>query len=1103
MASDGTTAVQVASRFQRSVQLESDFTREDALDGYVLHGSGGMALETIARYVNSSQQRAFTWTGPYGGGKSTLALALAQLAGGTPSIRKKAKAALRLSPGDEVTRAFGGRKPWTTIPVVGRRQSLEAALVQALDKYSPTRGGKRMRDSKRDIVAELVRLAEIPETGGVLVVLDEMGKLLEAASAAGEDIYLLQELAEAASRCNGNLVIVGVLHQAFEQYAGRSHRGVQSEWAKIQGRFVDIPVVAGTDEVIDLIGGAIVCSVPHPKSIKVSRVIADQVKLRRPSTPSTLAASLDACWPLHPVTAALLGPCSRRRFGQNERSVFGFLSSSEPLGFQEYVRGHTLRDSNYYAPGRFWDYLRVNFEPAILASADGHRWAVASDAIERVEARYQEPHVSLIKAVALIDMFRNGSGVAATNDVLFHSVPGFTAKELSSALADLSLASVAIYRKHLSAWAVFAGSDFDVEAAVESAKERRTSSLDQQFKRLTALPALSARKHYFLTGTLRWFERIVCTPETAETLLRSGATTHAGRFILLVPGDDSSLTALEEIAKRLSLASINPLDAIGVPRVHLGISEQAMEVAALEHVSSSSPQLEGDSVARKEIAARLEHARLSLDADLRSAFATASWHVGDDVVRSSLEDGLAPIASKICDLTFTNAPKVFSELVNRDALSSNAAKAQRLLMHRMLTHSDREDLGFDGYPAEAGLYHTVLVPLQLHGKLDKGIGFRSLAGLEEQGESSIIPLWQAWKAELMRSPGACSLATLFEIAGAAPYGVRKGLLPIFALAFFLGHRSEIALYIDQVFTPELTEADADAWLQDSSRVSWKWQRIDEASRKMLRQLARRLEVVAQRPVQADPLDSARALVAWAFSLPTWTRKTSSVSEQARSVRSVLLRASDPLKTLFIDLPAALNQRAGKEVVDTIIEVVNELDQAYPQVLQQLGDQLLISLGHSGPLSKVRSRAKGLIGRTGDFRLDAFVSRLADYDGLMSKNESLASLATNRAGRDLNDQDMERAGIQLADWAFQFRRIEMLASVQGRPVGRHAFAMAFGGQRTVSTTIDVGDEDRDAITQVREELLSAIRGKGVSKEVYLAALAEAGVAVLEDNLESEK
>ncbi|MNV31062.1 hypothetical protein D3C71_1223530 [compost metagenome] len=247
MASNVNPSIRVAARFQRSVQLESDLSREDALDGYVLNDSGKLALHTIARYLNNSQQRAFTWTGPYGGGKSTLALALAQLAGGEPAIRKRAKAALRLDASDEVARAFGGRKPWVVVPLVGRRQSLETALSQSIDKYAPVRGGKRMRDGRRDVVTELLKRAELSEIGGVIVILDEMGKLLEAAAAAGEDIYLLQELAEAASRSEGKLVIVGVLHQAFEQYVGRSHRGVQAEWAKVQGRFVDVPVVAGTD----------------------------------------------------------------------------------------------------------------------------------------------------------------------------------------------------------------------------------------------------------------------------------------------------------------------------------------------------------------------------------------------------------------------------------------------------------------------------------------------------------------------------------------------------------------------------------------------------------------------------------------------------------------------------------------------------------------------------------------------------------------------------------------------------------------------------------------------------------------------------------------
>ena len=46
---------------------------------------------------------------------------------------------------------------------------------------------------------------------------------------------------------------------------------------------------------------------------------------------------LTACYPLHPITAAILGPLFRQ-IAQNERSLFAFLASNEPFGFQEFLR---------------------------------------------------------------------------------------------------------------------------------------------------------------------------------------------------------------------------------------------------------------------------------------------------------------------------------------------------------------------------------------------------------------------------------------------------------------------------------------------------------------------------------------------------------------------------------------------------------------------------------------------------------------------------------------------------------------------------------------------------------------------------------------------
>ena len=62
------------------------------------------------------------------------------------------------------------------------------------------------------------KIDENRDNGGILLFVDEMGKLLEAASAGNGDVYFYQLLAELASRSNGRFVFIGILHQTFQEY---------------------------------------------------------------------------------------------------------------------------------------------------------------------------------------------------------------------------------------------------------------------------------------------------------------------------------------------------------------------------------------------------------------------------------------------------------------------------------------------------------------------------------------------------------------------------------------------------------------------------------------------------------------------------------------------------------------------------------------------------------------------------------------------------------------------------------------------------------------------------------------------------------------------
>ena len=87
--------IDIKRHFLKSININFDFGRSDAIEGYILQPSAKSLLTTLANHLTQTQQKAFTWTGPYGGGKSLLALTLASLAGGDKKLRKNAKSVLQ------------------------------------------------------------------------------------------------------------------------------------------------------------------------------------------------------------------------------------------------------------------------------------------------------------------------------------------------------------------------------------------------------------------------------------------------------------------------------------------------------------------------------------------------------------------------------------------------------------------------------------------------------------------------------------------------------------------------------------------------------------------------------------------------------------------------------------------------------------------------------------------------------------------------------------------------------------------------------------------------------------------------------------------------
>jgi hypothetical protein len=1082
--------VQINRRFARSARLDADLEGTPPLVGYVLQASIAKALSTMAASQAESRQGAFTWTGPYGGGKSSAALLIANLIGGS----KRNRALAAEIAGEELTKKFATAFPaprgsWTVVAVTGSRTPLRETILQSA--AGPLNWSAKDRASLAQSDERLVErlLADSESRRGVLLILDELGKMLEHEAIDGGDIHLLQDLAERASRSGGRLVVVGILHQSFDQYAARAARNARKEWAKVQGRFHDIAFLSGADETVALLGQAITCEKRPASSAAAAKGVAEAVAKRRPAEVESLSRALSATWPLNPVTALLLGPVSRQRFAQNERSVFGFLSSAEPHGFQDFLGGAIGNET--YDPPRLWDYLGANFGMALASGPEGHRFSLAFEAIERAGAKGGALHVELTKAAAVIELFRNGSGVTVADDFLVASLPKAGADEVGKAINDLLEWAILIRQPRLGGYALFAGSDFDLEEAVARASGAVNRETLAEIPERIGIGSAAAKRHYFDRGSLRTFDihlELISEDDEDQAISQrvSGRPAKGSGILVLLLSDGSlKVPALDKKAKALarSLHDRGVVAAVAAAQSGEDLRLTVSELVAVERVFRDHPQLEGDRIAKREIAARQGRAIDELHRQVDQSLEGAKWWLAAEPLKSEVGP-LSVVASALADTAFSETPIIASELLQRDRPSSSAMAALRDLCRAMVLRPQEEALGITGYPAHKGLYLTILQPLGLHRK-EGGVTDFYAPGDTEAGKS-LLPAWK-----FVEESNDILLSDLFDRWAAPPYGIKRGVMPVLALAYMMANRDRLAVYLDDVFQTAFDDVFADKLLQKGTIV--RLRHIDRSVREaaFLTGLAQSLGVEEE----GSALDVAKALFQRFDALPDFARRSALVSSNTQLVRSVVLKSRDPEALLFEHLPDALGEELSSEIVRSSLA---ECESLYPALCDEIRGALARVLGTDPQhFTGLTERAQAVKGLTNDLTFDAFAMRAAGFEGETPDVEGLASLLVHKPPMNWSDRDREQAFTQLANFGRRFRELEAVAVVRERKSSTEAVALVIGVDPSIPPLLrsfELTEAEKLEATRLAEQVLSGLRSAGGTEELQFAALARAVAAL---------
>jgi len=587
----------------------------------------------------------------------------------------------------------------------------------------------------------------------------------------------------------------------------------------------------------------------------------------------------------------------------------------------------------------------------------------------------------------------------------------------------------------------------------------------------------------------------LCSLDTfKDNLKKTNAITsdRFGKLFVVFPESGmSNIQLKKEIKKQQDNIPVNIIP--GIPIKTDIIIENGYELMALYKILDTNHEIISDSVARREISARITILNNFIEESLREALRFSEWYVNNSWMKI---DNYSSIASTLADKIFYDAPCLKSELINRNNLSPNAVKARKDLLYKMLYAESEENLGLTGWPAERGLHETLLVIPKMHKALNGKFGMSIPASNDDV--AILTPLFKFTDKLFNEENKLVSVKELFSLWIKPPFGVKSGVHPVLFLVYILANKDKMALYKDNYFISKITDSEIDELLQDPSRFHLKKVVVDESKNNILSGINNILSQLGIISSGNEPLEIARSLVGMVYALPEWSKRTSTLSEDEKKIRDLLLRASDPHKLLFVDMPFTFSSENDIDFLEKIELPIKELVKSYSNLLQTIREQMLTVLDASDTdYDDIKNRANIVSGISGDFRFDAFSTRLKDLDERNESIESILSLAANKPPRLWSDNDIDIALIEIASWAKKFKQIEVLSSIKNRQSTRNAFAFIFDDHDTgtVQAEYDIKTSDLQVAEDISTKILGELCSKDLSKNVLLAILAKVSLTIV--------
>ncbi len=1067
----------MAANYSPSVNIIRD---SDHDLGYIPTPNGERIAQRIAADL-SGGLHSFTLIGSYGTGKSSFLWAWAQTA-----LGKRRFFDVGLGEGTKVE----------VLNMIGEFRSVSQYFADFLDIEAS--GGMNLTQR---IFSEIYnRYHDLGKVNRLLVLMiDEFGKFLEFAAQhePEKELYFLQQLAEFVNNSDHNILLITTLHQNFDAYASRLNELQRNEWTKVKGRFNEIPFNEQVELLLDLAGKRLSQSDEWgvaPKNLpEIAHLAADSnaFKISKDKA-SDLAQSL---FPLD-LSAASVLTLALQKYGQNERSLFTFLESSDYIG----LRGYDRRQNPFFNLANVYDYLVFNLHSSLhsVINADRAAWSVIAASLERIENEIGEDAMDCFKFLKTIGMFNlfAVAGSKLDRDFLLHYAQQCLGIGNPKAiLKTLEDRKIILYRKYAHRFVPFEGTDIDIQHELYLAKDSvgDLSDLSTLLNKYFRFQPVFAKQYYFRNGTPRLFEFVISDlPKT--NLIPKGETDG---YINLVFND--RLTAEDvQIASRTDEAVL-----FGFYRNSKAIRDLLHEIERTKKALEKVPT--EDKVARRELINIQTHQETLLNHyilhNLFTEKGEISWFFNGKPIPVGSKREFNVLLTQICIQVYPDAPVFKNELVNRTKLSSQIQTAKGTFLKNLCQHWDKPDLGFpkDRFPPDKTIFITLLK--------ENGLVFAP----ENPEKSLSVPpensFWALWKAseqflESTRS-NRRRLSDLSDQLSKRPFKLKQGLLDFWLPTFLFIKRDDFALFAKNGgYIPELNADTFDLLVRAPEDFEIKTFDVAGVRLEIFNSYRQFLNQPERKQVSnLIFVETIRPFLTFYRNLPEYAKTTKRLTKDSLAVREVIQKATDPERTFFEEFPAALGtnlpelQQSAESLENYILrlqEAVREVRTCYAEMVNRFETFLLTeiigeTLAFEHYKTRLRDRFRDLKPHLLLPHQKTFAMRLASE--LDDREAWLSSLAQAVAGKSLkqfHDEDEALLYDRFKSLALELDSLHTLAQTRVNPEQEEVFGLEISTFEQFEKKIVRFPKQKKAEIQRLEEVVKTQLGS--DKTLNIAALA---------------